>query len=80
MSFSRYSILPGFWLSFGYSLFWLSFIVLLPLVGLILYSTHINSHQLVMILTDQRLLSALKLRSEERRVGKDWFGWVGGGG
>lgn len=61
MSFSRYSILPGFWLSFGYSLFWLSFIVLLPLVGLILYSTHINSHQLVMILTDQRLLSALKL-------------------
>lgn len=61
MSFSRYSILPGFWLSFGYSLFWLSLIVLLPLASLILYGSHINSHQLGIILTDRRLLSALKL-------------------
>ncbi len=61
MSFPKHSILPGFWLCLGYSLFWLSFIVLLPLAGLFLYTAHINSYQLHTILTDQRLLSALKL-------------------
>lgn len=61
MSFSKYSIIPGFWLSLGYSLLWLSFIVLLPLTGLLLYTSHIHYHQLYTILTDQRLFSALKL-------------------
>lgn len=60
-SFRKYSIIPGFGLSLGYSLFWLSFIVLLPLASLLLYSTHIHGQQLWEILTSRRLRSALKL-------------------
>lgn len=61
MSFSKYSIIPGFWLSLGYSFLWLSLIVLLPLAGLLLYIHNIDGHQFYTILTDRRLLSALKL-------------------
>ncbi|MDI2091418.1 sulfate ABC transporter permease subunit CysT [Commensalibacter oyaizuii] len=61
MSFSKYSVIPGFWLSLGYTLSWLSLIVLIPLAGLILYTTHIHWHQLVTTLTNGQLLSALKL-------------------
>lgn len=58
---SRYSVIPGFWLSLGYTLSWLSLIVLLPLAALFLYASHIHLDQLMNILSNKQLQSALKL-------------------
>lgn len=58
---SRYSVIPGFWLSLGYTLSWLSLIVLLPLAALFLYASHIHLDQLINILSNRQLQSALKL-------------------
>lgn len=61
MSFSKYSVIPGFWLSLGYTLSWLSLIVLLPLAALFLYASHVHINQLISILTNRQLLYALML-------------------
>ncbi|MDO8288221.1 MAG: sulfate ABC transporter permease subunit CysT [Parvibaculum sp.] len=55
------SIIPGFGLTMGITVSWLSFIVLLPLVALVLRATGIGFEGFAAMLGDQRVLSALKL-------------------
>jgi len=55
------SIIPGFGLTMGITIFWLSFIVLLPLAALVMRAEGIGVEGFVDILQDERVLSALKL-------------------
>ncbi|MGV8997358.1 MAG: sulfate ABC transporter permease subunit CysT [Parvibaculaceae bacterium] len=55
------SIIPGFGLTMGITVSWLSFIVLLPLAALVLRATGIGLQGFADMLVDQRVLSALKL-------------------
>ena len=61
MSFVKQSVIPGFWFGLGYSLIWLTLIVLMPLIALVLYACHIHYDELWRILTNRELLCALKL-------------------
>lgn len=61
MSFVKQSVIPGFWFGLGYSLIWLTLIVLMPLIALVLYACHIRYDELWRILTNRELLCALKL-------------------
>ncbi len=55
------SIIPGFGLTLGFSLFYLSVIVLIPLAGLGLRSASLGWAQFWALATDERLLGALKV-------------------
>jgi sulfate transport system permease protein len=55
------SIIPGFGLSFGYTLTYLSLIVLLPLAGLILKASTLGFSGIWAIATQTRVLSALEV-------------------
>lgn len=55
------SIIPGFGLTMGITVSWLSFIVLLPLAALVLRATGIGFEGFAEMMQDQRVLSALKL-------------------
>jgi sulfate transport system permease protein len=57
----RRSTLPGFGLSLGLTLTWLSIIVLLPLAGLFLKTFELSPDQFWSILTSRRTLNALKI-------------------
>lgn len=61
MSFRKASVIPGFRLSLGYTLTWLSLIVLIPLAGMFIYASQITMEQLWAILNSRQLQSALKL-------------------
>ncbi|WP_256460580.1 sulfate ABC transporter permease subunit CysT [Bradyrhizobium ontarionense] len=57
----RRSTLPGFGLTMGLTLTWLSLIVLIPLAGLFIRSTELSLEQFWGIVTSRRTLSALRL-------------------
>ncbi|WP_316163350.1 sulfate ABC transporter permease subunit CysT [Bradyrhizobium sp. SZCCHNRI20481] len=57
----RRSTLPGFGLTMGLTLTWLSLIVLIPLAGLFVRSTDLSLDQFWDIVTSRRSLSALKI-------------------
>ena len=55
------SILPGFRLTFGFTLVYLSLIVLIPIVGLYLKTFELSWAQFVAVVTGPRFLAALRL-------------------
>ena len=57
----RPSVIPGFGLTLGFSLFYLSAIVLIPLAALILQSVSLGWDEFLAIATDPRVIAALKL-------------------
>lgn len=54
-------IIPGFNLSLGYTLTFLSIVVLIPLAGLFIFSAQISAEQFVKLITSRQLLLALGL-------------------
>jgi len=58
---SRRSVIPGFGITLGLTITWLSLIVLIPLAGLFLKSATLSFDQIVAILTSPRTLSALRV-------------------
>lgn len=54
-------IIPGFNLSLGYTITFLSLVVLIPLAGLFLFSAQISAEQFVKLITSRQLLLALGL-------------------
>lgn len=61
MSFRQTSVIPGFGFTLGYTLMWLSLIVLIPLAGMFVYASQITMEQLLEILNSKQLQFALKL-------------------
>ncbi len=62
--FSRFpapSVIPGFGISFGYTILYLSIIVLIPLGGLVLRASGIGLSGLWAVASDQRVAAALRL-------------------
>ena len=57
----RPSVIPGFGLTLGFSLFYLSAIVLIPLAALILQSVSLGWDEFLAIAADPRVIAALKL-------------------
>ncbi|MCO5732137.1 sulfate ABC transporter permease subunit CysT [Rhizobium sp. SSA_523] len=55
------SIIPGFGLTLGFSLAYLSLIILIPLAGLVWRATAMPGEAFLSILTDERTLAALKI-------------------
>src|SRR6188768_1496299 len=60
-SWRRPSIIPGFGMTFGFALTYLSLIVLFPLAALVLRTTSLSLDQFWAIATNPRVLAALKL-------------------
>ena len=58
---ARRSSLPGFGLTMGLTLTWLSVIILIPLAGLFLKTFELSPGQFWDILTSRRTLNALKI-------------------
>jgi sulfate transport system permease protein len=57
----RHSVLPGFSLTLGFTLFWLGLIVLLPLSTLFLQSAHLGREALWATVTSPRALASYRL-------------------
>jgi sulfate transport system permease protein len=57
----KHQVLPGFGLSLGYTILYLSFIVLIPIAALFYKSSQIGWHGFVGILTDPESVAAFKL-------------------
>jgi len=57
---ARRRTLPGFGLTMGLTLSWLSIIILIPLAGLFLKSLELSPEQFWNILSSRRTLNALK--------------------
>ena len=55
------SVLPGFGLTMGFTLLYLSLLVLIPLAGLFLKSSAISWHQFYAAVTDPRVVASYKL-------------------
>jgi sulfate transport system permease protein len=55
------SVIPGFGITLGLSLTWLSLIVLIPLAGLFLKTSELSAERFVAIVTSPRTLHALEL-------------------
>lgn len=55
------SIIPGFGLTLGFSLAYLSLIILIPLAGLVWRASSLSGAEFLAILTDARTLAALKI-------------------
>jgi sulfate/thiosulfate transport system permease protein len=55
----RPSVLPGFRLTLGYTIFYLTLIVLIPLAGLVLRAATLGWHDFFGVLTDPRVVHAL---------------------
>ena len=60
-AFKRPSVLPGFGLTLGFAVAYLSIIVLLPLSALVLRPTSLGLSGFIDVLTDSRVLAALRL-------------------
>jgi sulfate transport system permease protein len=58
---SRRSALPGFGLTMGLTLTWLSLLILIPLAGLFIKTTELSLSQFIGTVTSARTLHALKL-------------------
>jgi len=61
MSSRRRSVIPGFGVTLGITVTWLSLIVLIPLAALFLKTTELTFERFLMIVTSARALHALKL-------------------
>lgn len=61
MSLKQHSILPGFGLTMGFTLFYLGLIVLLPLAGLLLKSATISWDQFYAAVTDPQVVASYKI-------------------
>lgn len=62
MSGSRqHNVLPGFGLTVGYTTFFLSAVVLLPLLAMVIKATGINSQAFFKLLTDSNVVSSYKI-------------------
>src|SRR5215210_6539037 len=59
--FRRASAIPGFGLTFGYTLLYLGLIVLLPLAALVVRASSLGLSGFWAALTDERVLAALKV-------------------
>src|SRR6478609_2573462 len=57
----RRNVIPGFGVTFGFSLFYLGLIVLLPLAALVLRASRIGWEGFLAVATDSRVLGALKV-------------------
>lgn len=57
----KHSVLPGFKLSFGITLFWLTLIVLLPFLALLLKTSTLGWRHFLDIVSTERVLASLKL-------------------
>jgi sulfate transport system permease protein len=57
----QYSMLPGFGLAFGVSLFWLGLIVILPFAALIVASAGMGFAEFTHTLADTRVLASIRL-------------------
>ena len=55
------SVLPGFGLTLGYTLAYLFLIILIPLAGLVIYTSSLGIEQFFAIATDSRTLNALRI-------------------
>lgn len=55
------SILPGFGISLGFALFYLSVVVLIPLSGLFIKSLELTGAQFLQVVTDSRVMHAYKV-------------------
>ena len=55
------SVLPGFGLTMGFTLLYLSLLVLIPLAGLVFKSATINGEQFYAAVTDARVVASYKL-------------------
>jgi sulfate transport system permease protein len=60
-TFVKPTVVPGFGLTFGYTLFYLSFIVLIPIVFLFLKAAQVPFEDIVRIATSPRTLNALRV-------------------
>ncbi|GGF45630.1 sulfate ABC transporter permease subunit CysT [Azorhizobium oxalatiphilum] len=59
LSFRQRSVIPGFGLTFGLTVTWLSLIVLIPLAALVLKTTELSFDRFIAIVTAPRTLHAL---------------------
>lgn len=57
----RRSVIPGFGITLGTTLLWLSLIVLIPLAGLFLKTAELSLDQFIGVITNRRVLHALEL-------------------
>jgi sulfate transport system permease protein len=57
----RHRVIPGFGITMGMTLLWLSLIVLIPLAALFLKTTELSFDRFVRIITSKRVLHALEL-------------------
>src|SRR5215469_10733872 len=55
------SVIPGFGITLGLSLLWLSLIVLIPLAGLFVKTTELSFAQFIAVVTSRRVLHAFEL-------------------
>ncbi|MEO6396537.1 MAG: sulfate ABC transporter permease subunit CysT [Devosia sp.] len=60
-SFVKPSVIPGFGLSFGYTITYLSLLVLIPIAGLLFKAASLSPEQIVKIATAARTINALKV-------------------
>ncbi|HEY5810966.1 MAG TPA: hypothetical protein VIT67_23545, partial [Povalibacter sp.] len=60
-SFRQPSILPGFGLTLGFSVFFLSAVVLIPLTALVMKTATMGWHDFVGVLFDPRVLASFRL-------------------
>ncbi|UVC10232.1 sulfate ABC transporter permease subunit CysT [Rhizobium sp. TH2] len=61
IGFRRHSVIPGFGLSFGITIFWLTLIILIPLAALVIRSAGIGFSGYAELLSDARTLHALQI-------------------
>ena len=60
-TFVKPSVVPGFGITFGYTLLYLSLIVLIPIIGLFLKAAQVPLEDMVRIATSPRTLNALRV-------------------
>ncbi|HMV43156.1 MAG TPA: sulfate ABC transporter permease subunit CysT [Leptospiraceae bacterium] len=55
------SILPGFGISLGYTIFYLSIIVLIPIAGLFIRTSELSFNEFWSVITEERVLASYKI-------------------
>jgi sulfate transport system permease protein len=60
-TFRQQSVIPGFGLTFGYTIFTLSTLVLIPLAALVIKTAGLDWHQFVKVLLDPRAVASYRL-------------------
>ena len=61
MAEKKYNALPGFGLTFGFTLFYLSALVIIPIAGLILHAFELTWHDFWKLVTTDRALAAYRI-------------------